>query len=347
MNFGEIKKTFNGKRVLITGHTGFKGSYLTAFLDEFSCDIVGISKDKKKNFSGIKYSEKVKSKIFDMKNFTKLNKVVKNFRPEIIFHLAAQPIVFNAFKSPYDTWNSNLYSTLNLFRSIENTSSVKCIIVITSDKVYQNLNNKKLMQEKDFLSGSETYSMSKVSVENFVRFYTKKNKKINVITARAGNVIGGGDWGEKRLIPDIIRSIQQKNHLKIRNPNFTRPWLHVLDCTSAYLLLAVRLYKKKIKSGTNWNVGPNARKHLSVKKILNEFKKEFPLKFKNKSSSFHEDKYLALSTQKITKEINWKTKLNFSESVSLTIKWYFNFLYKNKNITLKQVKEFLYEKKKI
>lgn len=345
MNFAEIKKTFKGKKILITGHTGFKGSYLTAFLDQFSCNILGISIDKKRNFSEIKYSKKVKSKIFDMSNFKKLNKEIKNFKPEIIFHLAAQPIVFNAHKFPADTWNSNLYSTLNLFKSIENISSTKCIIVITSDKVYENLNNKKMMKEKDFLSGSETYSMSKVSVENFVKFFVKRNKNINVLTARAGNVIGGGDWGEKRLIPDIIRSTQKKNFLKIRNPYSTRPWMHVLDCTSAYLLLAERLYKKKIKSSSNWNIGPNAKKHISVKKILNEFKEKFPLKFKIKSSSFHEDRYLALNTQKIKKELNWKTKLNFTETVSLTIKWYFHYLYKKENLTLKQIKEFIDENK--
>ena len=167
-------KFWKGKKILITGHTGFKGSWLSYALKILGAEVHGYSlrpTSKFEIFNALSLKRIFKSSLYgDIENYNKLHKYIKSVEPQIIFHLAAQPIVFNALKFPSDTWNSNLYSTLNLFRSIENTSSVKCIVVITSDKVYQNLNNKKLMKEKDFLSGSETYSMSKVSVENFVKF---------------------------------------------------------------------------------------------------------------------------------------------------------------------------------
>ena len=237
MNFNYLKKIFKNEKVLITGHTGFKGTYLTFFLNYLGSKIIGISDKKYKNFIDLKLDKKINNQIFDLTNKKKLEKNLLKFKPKYIFHLAAQSLVFKAYDDPILTWNSNLVATINLLNCVKKIRSVKYVIIITTDKVYENDEKFKFRKESDHLMGDNSYSMSKVGVENFVKFYCKENKKIKIITIRAGNVIGGGDWGEKRLVPDIARSLIKKKQFEFRSNKAVRPWIHVLDCIHSYLFL--------------------------------------------------------------------------------------------------------------
>ena len=234
----ELKETLNyykGKRVLITGHTGFKGSWLTYVLDSIGAQITGYSLEPNTEpslFNLLSFSEKFNSTIGDIRNKEKFKETIQNFKPEFIFHLAAQPLVIESYQNPKETFDINFTGTLNLLEILKELNSPVQVVFVTTDKVYENLELGVPFVETDKLGGKDPYSASKAASEILISAYNQsffKDSGINIATARAGNVIGGGDWSDNRLIPDIIKSKQQNKPLSIRNPKAIRPWQHVLE----------------------------------------------------------------------------------------------------------------------
>ena len=249
----DLQKFYRNKKILITGHTGFKGSWLTSCLLVFGAKILGISKNDEKliHYKKNCYHKKITNVYIDITNYENLKKKITEFNPEIIIHLAAQALVSESYKNPFKTIETNVMGTLNIIEVSKKIKNLKSLLIITSDKCYLNKEIKKGYKENDQLGGDDPYSASKASAEIIFNTYAKSffynQNKFGYATARAGNVIGGGDWSKDRLIPDCIKSIIKKKKLMIRNPISTRPWQHVLEPISGYLLLAKILYEKKHK----------------------------------------------------------------------------------------------------
>lgn len=346
-----LDRFYKNKKILVTGHTGFKGIWLTNILIYFGAKVYGISKNDKniKNFKKLCKTNKIKSYFFDILNKKKLNKIVKSIEPEIIFHLAAQSIVRTSYQHPENTFETNFNGTLNILSVATKLKKLKSIIIVTSDKCYHNQNKKNYFVETDSLGGDDPYSASKGASEILFNSYLKSffyKKKIGAATARAGNVIGGGDWSKDRIIPDCARCIAQGKKIAIRNPNSTRPWQHVLDVVNGYLILAQMLFKNKKKYSGNWNFGPNNKKNLNVRNLVKLFlqymekKNNFYLLRKNKKIT--ENKFLNLNSSKAKKLLKWNNKYNVSMSLKLSAEWYINFI-NNKpynNIITEQIKKF-------
>ena len=321
------KKYLKNKRVLIFGHSGFVGSWLTLTLSLFKSKVLGISlKMPNKNYlsNTKKFKKSFKSINCNIKNLDKIKSKIINFKPEIIIHLASQPLVKEGFKNPLSTYETNIIGTLKILELSREISSVKKILVFTSDKVYSNIENKTLT-ENSRLGGLDPYSASKSCQDIISQSYRFSflNKK-RLIILRSGNIIGGGDWANNRIIPDIIRSYLNNKVLKIRSIDSTRPWIHILDVLNAILLL---LTKKKFKNNHNliFNLSPKIRKQVSVKKILNLISKHTSikeLKVKRIKSNIKEKKYLHISSKKALKELGWVTKLDLKNALNLTINFY-------------------------
>ena len=346
----KLKKFFKNKKILITGHTGFKGSWLTSCLLAFGANVVGFSKNDEKleNYKKNCFYKKVKNIYADITNYNHLEKEIKNSNPQIIIHLAAQALVSDSYKNPYKTVETNVMGTLNVIEASKKLKNLKSLLIITSDKCYLNKEIKKGYKEIDQLGGDDPYSASKASAENIFNAYAKSffcnQNQYGYATARAGNVIGGGDWSKDRLIPDCIKSIIKKNKLMIRNPNSTRPWQHVLEPISGYLLLAKLLYERKKQYSGNWNFGPSARETMEVKKVtkllfnyLGIDKKIFKTK-----GNFKETILLKLNSEKAVKLLKWRNKWNMKKSIMETARWYKDYINKKdvKNTTIKQIEEY-------
>ena len=321
------KKYLKNKRVLIFGHSGFVGSWLTLTLSLFKSKVLGISlKMPNKNYlsNTKKFKKSFKAINCNIKNLDKIKSKIINFKPEIIIHLASQPLVKEGFKNPLSTYETNIIGTLKILELSREISSVKKILVFTSDKVYSNIENKTLT-ENSRLGGLDPYSASKSCQDIISQSYRFSflNKK-RLIILRSGNIIGGGDWANNRIIPDIIRSYLNNKVLKIRSIDSTRPWIHILDVLNAILLL---LTKKKFKNNHNliFNLSPKIRKQVSVKKILNLISKHTSikeLKVKRIKNNIKEKKYLHISSKKALKELGWVTKLDLKNALNLTINFY-------------------------
>lgn len=308
-----MSEFFKGKHVLVTGHTGFKGSWLVSWLLEKHAIVSGISLESEQFddlFHILNLKEKINHFIADIRDFEKLNKVVQSISPEIIFHLAAQPIVLESFVDPYYTHTVNFLGTLNLLEVVRHSSSVKQLLVITTDKVYEPNTNGNPHDESDRIGGIDPYSASKAAVEILTKSYFEShlyNLGIQVATARAGNVIGFGDYGKHRLIPDLIKSISNNQTVIIRNPKSIRPWQDVNDVVSGYMLLVEYLFLNEVNEFTSWNFGPN-KSNVTVNDIVDEFQKIFPsLGVEYKQSNVKENFKLLLNTEKTRRLLNWTT----------------------------------------
>lgn len=343
-----MNRFYKNKKILITGHTGFKGSWLSCILNHFGAKVYGVSDGKVESLLYKKKILKYESQFFfDLKNLSKTKELIHNLKPDIIFHLAAQSLVFKSYIEPIKTWESNLSASLNILEASRQTKKKLTLIMITSDKCYENKELERGYNEKDELGGKDPYSASKAATEIMIRSYylsfLKKNKKIKIATARAGNVIGGGDWSDHRLVPDIIRSWKKNKKVKISNPNSTRPWQHVLEPLSGYLKLAKLMYEENKFIGQSFNFGPNNKNNYSVldltKAIALYFDKSGHWTIK-KYKKFHEAKLLKLNSRKANKLLNWKSKLSFKETAEFTASWYLNYFNKKKdlkNFTLNQI----------
>tara|TARA_Y100001970_G_scaffold173242_1_gene211680 strand:- start:6470 stop:7543 length:1074 start_codon:yes stop_codon:yes gene_type:complete len=338
-----FRKNFENKKVLITGHTGFKGSWLCLWLFILGAKIIGISKDiptKPSHFSSLKLNRKVKSIKLDLNNFKQLSKVIKKHKPDFIFHLAAQAIVSKSYIYPKDTWKSNTFGTLNILESLKLLKKKVNVVLITSDKVYKNLEIKKGYKEHDIIGGEDPYSASKgateILINSYIKSFFKKGKNISIAIARAGNVIGGGDWSEDRLVPDCIRASSKKRKVIIRNPKSTRPWQHVLESVRGYMMLAIELKKNKNLHGEAFNFGPSSKFEKNVITLVKEMKKNWKLinwEIK-KNTKYNESNLLKLNSKKAKKLLKWECLLSFKETVKIVTLWYKNYYIKKNDIFL-------------
>lgn len=327
----QIKKFYKGKKVLVTGATGFKGSWLCSWLIELGAKVLGTGFNPNNNdklFARLDLKKKIKYKTLDVRNFKGLKKLINSFKPQLIFHLAAQPLVYESYLKPFETFNVNFNGTLNILEISRHCKSIRSIIIVTSDKCYDNIGKKKGYSENDKLGGVDPYSASKASAEiitnsYYKSFFSKKNR-CGISTVRAGNVIGGGDWSKNRLVPDCIRSLQKKQEIKLRNPDFTRPWQHVLEPLKGYLILAKHQYFYPKKYSSAWNFGSNDSSIVPVKKIAKLIVKYWGSgKVGFKKNNFHEQKILQIKSIKAKKKLKWKQTYNINQSVKVTTEWYY------------------------
>ncbi len=337
------------KKVFVTGHTGFKGSWMIFFLQSLGCKVAGYSltpKSKDIIFQNSKLKKNCKNFFGDIRNYKKLEKSIEIFKPDIIFHMAAQPLVLPSYKNPKENFEVNFNGTLNILEIIKKFK-IKTSIIVTTDKVYKNDNKIKFFKETDLIQGSDPYSTSKVDAENLVHCYNNcffKKKKIRVVTVRAGNVIGGGDRSDFRIIPDYFRALDNKKILRLRFPNAVRPWQYVLDPLFGYLLLAKKCYQMKQINYDAWNFSQNNQKVIRVKDLILELNKYFKvkIKFKNRPKFEKEKKYLNLSSKRSNKYLMWKSLYNIQSSVKQIVEWetFFRIHKKVDFICKKQITEY-------
>jgi|TARA_B110000211_G_C13979385_1_gene508635 CDP-glucose 4,6-dehydratase len=341
----KILKYFKSKKILITGHTGFKGAWLCIVLKHLNAKVYGISLKAVKNslFEKAKLSKKIDDhNVFDIRDKKRLSKKIFQLKPDIIIHLAAQSLVLKSYENPFNTFEVNFNGTLNLINAFIRSKLTKKILVVTTDKVYKNKKNT-VYKENDQLWGIDPYSASKVAVEQLIYSYNQINvdKNKHFLVARAGNVLGGGDIGKDRIIPDILRAIKNNKVMLLRSPNSIRPWQHVLDPLFGYLTL---IYKSnKIKKTYAWNFGPKNKNFKKVIDIVNKFKLNYKLKTIIKKNFNKETNVLKINSEMTKKKLNWFPKLNFNKSLDYTIS-YEKLLKQKKEpyeICLHQIQEYI------
>ena len=349
-------RIFNNSRVIVTGHTGFKGSWLTAWLKRLGANVMGISLNiptKPSNFYVSKINQGIKDVRLDIRNKKKLQKKILQFKPHFIFHLAAQSLVGESYKSPETTWQTNVIGTLNILETLRKLKNSCTVVIITSDKCYFNKEIHYGYKETDILGGKDPYSGSKASAELLIKsyiesFFSHKKNNIFISSARAGNVIGGGDWATDRIVPDCARSWSKNNIATIRNPKATRPWQHVLEVIGGYLRLAVELNRKKNLHGESFNFGPSLSKEFSVKQLVTKIgyywkKVSWKISPKIKKKKFAESTLLRLNCNKSKRILKWKNILKFDETSKFVADWYRNYYGNNSNMkkfTEFQIKEY-------
>ena len=351
--FGMTNSFWENKKVLITGHSGFKGGWLAQILFQKDAIVTGISLEPISSpnfFYELEINKKTKSYISDINDYEVLDKIFKKEKPEIIFHLAAESLVLNSYKNPINTFKTNIIGTANVLELSKKYSDfIKSVVIVTTDKCYRNLEKGNFFVEDDPLGGIDPYSASKACAEILTDCYLNsyfQKLPTNIASARAGNVIGGGDWAFNRLIPDIINSIFDNKELIIRYPNAVRPWQHVLEPIFGYLKLAENLFYDQ-KFCQAWNFGPSEKNNnLSVIQIIEyiENKLNRELKYSIKKEAEHEAGMLNLNSTKAKEMLNWIPKFCIEEALDLTINWYKNFYVSRQNLeslTLDQIK--LYE----
>ncbi|MDD3744440.1 MAG: CDP-glucose 4,6-dehydratase [Lentimicrobiaceae bacterium] len=329
------KGIFKNKKVLITGHTGFKGTWLSLLLHQLGADIYGYALDPPTNPSLYKEAhldEIVKSTIGDMRDFQKLKATINQINPEIIIHMAAQPLVRASYKDPIETYSTNVMGTVNLFEAIRQTKGVKVVINVTTDKCYENREWHWGYRENEPMGGYDPYSNSKGCSELVTSsfrnsFFNPKEYDthgVAMASARAGNVIGGGDWAEDRLIPDFIRAITNGRQLLIRSPYAIRPWQHVLEPLNGYLTLAAKLYEEGHRYAEAWNFGPDDSDAQNVewitKKICEYWGENAAYKIDTNPQP-HEANYLKLDCSKVKAELDWQPKWNIDKALRSIVEW--------------------------
>ncbi len=346
-------KKFKNKKVLITGHTGFKGTWLTIWLKILGAKVLGISNGILTNpsiFKITKAEKKIDSRKIDIRNLKKVKKVFLSFKPDFVFHLAAQSLVQKSYEYPLETFETNSLGTLNILEALKVIKKKCTVILITSDKSYKNLELERGYKENDIIGGLDPYSASKGSAEliiqSYINSYFKKNRKILIGVARAGNVIGGGDWSSNRLVPDCIKSWSKKQKVLLRNPSSTRPWQHVLEAVGGYLLFADKLSKNPKLHGEVFNFGPNSRNNFSVLNLVKIMKghwRNVSWKIiKMNRLKLYESKLLKLNCSKAKKILKWKSILNFQETAKMTIRWYSKYYNRPNEILEYTKKQILY-----
>ena len=354
-----MEKFFYNKKVLITGHTGFKGAWLTQMLLGFDAKIVGVSlvPDTTPNlFTILGLEEKVKNYFVDIRDLEAMKKIFQTEKPDIVFHLAAQALVRTSYLDPVGTISTNVVGTANILEAIKDVGCVKSAVIITTDKVYENNELGKPFSENDPLGGYDPYSSSKAAADIITQSYIQSffnprdfgvTHTTLVAIARAGNVIGGGDWSEYRLIPDIVRSMYHDDTaIEIRSPYSIRPWQHVLEPLFGYLLLAKGLYKENVHLSGAWNFGPHKDSFVTVSDLIEEVNKneEQCTYTINPDKSKHEAGVLKLNIDKAINMLEWNPRLTFGGTIDMTIAWYDNY-YKEKEdvagFTQNQINVFL------
>tara|TARA_B100000900_G_scaffold41615_1_gene31063 strand:+ start:704 stop:1786 length:1083 start_codon:yes stop_codon:yes gene_type:complete len=315
---------FKNKKIIITGDSGFKGTWLSIWLKELGADVYGYSlpaENKMDNFNLCGLEGIINHKDGDIRNREDLSKFFQQVKPDFAFHLAAQPIVLDSIKDPYTTFSTNVMGTVNFFESVRNCSSIKVAINITSDKCYKNQNWLWSYRESDELGGTDPYSCSKsiseLITESYIKSYFANRDFPFIATARAGNVLGAGDWANFRIVPDIFRSIIGKKTVKVRNPSYTRPWQHVLEPLSGYLTLAHHLFENGKEYQGAWNFGPRNDNCsvLDVVKKIKEFERGLDFILSTDKGENKEHSILGLDISKSKNLLNWYPLLSFHETI--------------------------------
>lgn len=344
---------YRNKKVFITGHTGFKGSWLSIWLQTLGAKVCGYSLKPNTNpsmYRELDIENKIeKSIIGNILDYEKLEDSINDFQPEIIFHLAAQPIVRLSYKEPKLTYETNVIGTLNILEVARKCKSVKAFVNVTTDKCYENKEITRGYKEDEPMGGYDMYSSSKGCVEimssSYRRSFLQEEDSMSMATARAGNVIGGGDWAEDRLIPDCIRYINQNKAIEIRNPIAVRPWQHVLEPLSGYLLLGQKLLETGKDYAEGFNFGPNEESVLKVsevaQKIIDNYNKGEVIV--HKKDNLHEANLLMLNIEKAKTVLNWTPTYTANEAIKETVEWYKHFYAKDTDMyqyTIQQIKNY-------
>jgi CDP-glucose 4,6-dehydratase len=355
--YQDLVKVYKNRRVLVTGHTGFKGSWLCHWLLKLGAEVSGYALDpftESDNFVATSLNNQIRDIRSDIRDFDKLKSVIQEIKPEFVFHLAAQPLVLESYAKPKDTFDINIGGTVNLLEVCRNVDSVHTMVMITSDKCYDNKEWVWGYRENDPMGGFDPYSASKGSAELVIAsyrnsfFHTNKFESHgkSLSSVRAGNVIGGGDWAKDRIVPDCVRSLMAGTSIEVRNPYSTRPWQHVLEPLGGYLLLGARMSQEPTHYAGAWNFGPDLSSIREVQELV-----EFMIKDWGSGSYFvssnmekpHEAKLLALEISKARLNLGWKPTWDFQTTITQTVAWYKGF--KNKenlaDICLKQIESFI------
>ena len=329
---------YKGKKVLVTGHTGFKGSWLSIWFHELGAEVVGVGLEpysEKDNFvlSGI--GKKIKADIrADIRDCEKMKEIFKQYQPEIVFHLAAQPLVRLSYEIPVDTYQTNVMGTINIMEAIRATESVKVGVMITTDKCYDNKEQMRGYKEDDPFGGYDPYSSSKGACEIAIQSWRRsffnpedygKKHHVSLASVRAGNVIGGDDWAKDRIIPDCIRALEAGNPIDIRSPKAVRPWEHVLEPLSGYMLLAQKMWENPTEYCEGWNFGPEADSVSTVWEVATELVNNYgrgELKDISDPNALHEANLLMLNIEKAKTRLGWKPTLNMKQTMALVADWY-------------------------
>ena len=326
------KNFWEAKKVLVTGNTGFKGSWLTECLNIMGSDVCGYSlqvDEKNILYKALKHQSSIRQVFADLNNFEELNKQIKLFQPDIIFHMAAQPLVKKSYINPLETLNTNIIGTANILEAIKNVQSVKVVVTITSDKCYENLEKDIAYIESDPMGGHDPYSVSKGCAELIVSSYRRSffnNDDVpSISSVRAGNVIGGGDWSDDRLIPDTIKAFINNEQVSIRYPNAIRPWQDVLDPIFGYLKLAEKQWDNGKEFAQAWNFGPNEQSEIPVKEVVealcNNWGNGVSWRTDNEEHP-HEAGILKLNSMKAKSLLNWGPQKDIHTTINDLVLWY-------------------------
>ncbi len=344
---------YKDKKVLITGNTGFKGSWLTVWLLKLGAKVIGVSKDiptSPSMFEVLNLQNKITHYFEDIRNLEKMKEIFQKEKPDFLFHLAAQPIVSISYQNPIETISSNVMGTANILEVLRVLDLNITAIIITSDKAYDNIEQVWGYKESDKLGGKDIYSGSKGGAELIINSYFNsffKNKtNIRLAIGRAGNVIGGGDWAKDRIVVDCVEAWSRGDEVKIRSPKATRPWQHVLEPLGGYLHLGAELYRRRELHGEAFNFGPRAEQNRTVLELLTDLAKYWDIQKPYKVTDnipFHEAGLLKLNCDKALFYLKWQSVLEYSETIKFTSEWYYNF-YKgsqdNYQKTFKQIEEY-------
>jgi CDP-glucose 4,6-dehydratase len=327
----EFERTLSGKRVLVTGHTGFTGSWLCLWLRAIGVDVMGFAlppHTKPSLYLELGLDKSVLSQYGDICNFSAINQCVNEYQPEVIVHLAAQPLVRYSYREPIETFAVNTLGTAHVLEAARLSSTVKAVLCITTDKVYKNNNWPWPYRENDALGGKDPYSASKAAAELIIDSYRasyaeSKSSGFAIAVARGGNIMGGGDWAEDRLIPDFVRALQSNQKLVLRYPNATRPWQHVLGLAQSYLMLLAGLLENPTKYATAWNFGPSDTQRFTVQDVLNLLSQHWATPdIEYTDNLLHESNILALDSSFAKEQLGWVTPWDTRQVIIETANWY-------------------------
>jgi CDP-glucose 4,6-dehydratase len=352
--FGSV---YAGKKVLITGHTGFKGSWLTTWLLQLGAKICGISKDiptKPSMFAELQLENKIEHHIADVRDLEQMKEIILSFKPDFVFHLAAQPIVSLSYSDPIETLSTNVMGTAHILEALRGLNNICHAVIITSDKCYENVEWLWGYKETDPLGGKDVYSASKGAAEIVFHayqqsFFNLPDSKVKIAAARAGNVIGGGDWADDRIVADCMRAWSNEKIVEIRSPTATRPWQHVLEPLSGYLVLGQDLVTNGTAHGESFNFGPKAEQSHTVKDLLNELSLYWDFNSKEEAYQitdnipFHEAGLLKLNCDKALFHLKWEANLTYKQCIEYVSQWYYCFYKEDRDmfsLTVSQIKEY-------